>query len=49
VRFNLIPFGLPVIAHSIDALTLRMVDVSRGASARPALAYRAAAHCAQPS
>jgi hypothetical protein len=41
VRFNLIPFGPPIIAHNIDALTLNMIDVSRGARAKPALAYRA--------
>lgn len=49
VRFNLIPFGPPIIAHNIDALTLNMFDVSRGVRAKPALAYRAAAHCASSS
>lgn len=46
VRFNVIPFGLPIIEHNIDAVTRSMAEISRGWHNKPALAYRDAVRCA---
>ena len=46
VKFNLIPFGLPIEKHRIDTLTINMLELSRhGISARSAEGYRPAAQC----